>query len=142
MSAVTSSSVTLKTPTTPCDHMWGATRGDGVEMCVRCHSPKPEAVTPPAPESILAEAIRITGGDRQQSYGSPKPNHDLIAAGWSILLRTKVTAEDVCRCMVWSKLARDMHSPKRDNVVDIAGYAWVLDQSRETPTIATPEAGC
>jgi hypothetical protein len=83
------------------------------------------------PESILAEAIRITGGDRQQSYGSPKPNHDLIAAGWSILLGKTVTAEDVCRCMIWSKLSRDMHSAKRDNTVDIAGYAWVLEECRE-----------
>lgn len=82
-------------------------------------------------ESILEEAVRITGGDRQQDYGSPKPNHDLIAAGWSILLGTTVTAADVARCMIWCKLARDMHKPKRDNAVDIAGYAFVLDNCRE-----------
>jgi len=26
------------------------------------------------------------------------------------------------------KLAREQHKPKRDNRVDIAGYAWVLDE--------------
>lgn len=84
------------------------------------------------PESVLQEAIRITGGNRQQAYGSPKPNHRHIAAGWGLILGFPVTAEQVARCMIWSKIARDCHKPGRDNAVDIAGYAYVLDECRES----------
>lgn len=77
--------------------------------------------------SILHEAIELTGVDRQQDYGDPRENmlrwRDMVRA----MLGTQITAEDLVRIMLCLKLSRDMHRPKRDNPVDIAGYAWLLD---------------
>lgn len=84
-------------------------------------------------ESVLEEAIRITGGNRRSDYGSPADNfvrwRDLCRASGRPSLAT-ITAEDLCHVMILGKVARDTNSPKRDNAVDIAGYAYVLDECR------------
>jgi hypothetical protein len=49
-------------------------------------------------------------------------NFERIAAIWSVVLGIKVTPEQVGLCMVGVKLAREAHMPKRDNLVDGAGY--------------------
>lgn len=80
-------------------------------------------------ESILAEAIRITGGDRRRDYDHALPNHERIAKLWNAYLVCRkeptcaISAEDVVVLMILLKLARHAHTPKRDNWVDIAGYA-------------------
>jgi hypothetical protein len=80
-------------------------------------------------ETILEEAIRITGGDRQRDYDHPKPNHERIAVMWNAYLSIRVdplgpiSAADAAYMMILLKVARDVKTPKRDSVVDIAGYA-------------------
>tara|TARA_R110000868_G_scaffold67232_1_gene199775 strand:+ start:132 stop:494 length:363 start_codon:yes stop_codon:yes gene_type:complete len=84
--------------------------------------------------SILEEAARITSGDRCRDYGHPLANHERIADLWRSYLRGKynqefpVTAEDAVWMMLLVKVAREMHSPKADNRVDIAGYAHCAQQ--------------
>jgi len=87
-------------------------------------------------ESILTEALRVTGGDRQENYGHPIANHLRIAILWNAYLEAKGIKEDgaddpdrpilepadVAMMMVLLKIAREMHAPKRDNLVDAAGY--------------------
>jgi len=86
------------------------------------------------PESILEEAQAAIYGDREDDYGSPRDNWTRTAILWTGLLQHKladgeyITPEDGLRCMVAVKLARDVHSPKRDNRVDGAGYFAVLDR--------------
>lgn len=82
--------------------------------------------------TVAEEAQAAVYGDRGKDYGHPRENFSATAALWNALLADKltepVTAEDVARCMIGVKLARDLHSPKRDNRVDIIGYAITLDR--------------
>lgn len=50
--------------------------------------------------TILEEAQKAVYGDRQEDYGTVTENFDTIAQFWSIVLKTKVTAEQVGICMV------------------------------------------
>ena len=80
-------------------------------------------------ESILDEAKRITGGVRHDDYGHPRDDFDRTARMWTGILADRlrdgaeVTTMDVPLCMIAVKLARQAHTHKRDNLVDIAGYA-------------------
>jgi hypothetical protein len=80
-------------------------------------------------EDILAEASRITRGSRQAQYGPPDQDFRRTAGMWSALflskLRDGVTfeARDVALAMILLKTSRETHQRKRDNWVDIAGYA-------------------
>lgn len=80
-------------------------------------------------ESILDEAKRITTTVRHGDYGHPSEDFARTAQMWTGILANKlrdgeqITAMDVPLCMVAVKLARQAHRHKRDNLVDIAGYA-------------------
>lgn len=91
-----------------------------------------DAVTlEPFSETILEEAKRIVYGERGKDYGHPLDECGRIAAFWSIILGTKVLAEQVPLCMVGMKISREMNRRKRDNAVDIAGYAECLNRIHE-----------
>jgi len=81
------------------------------------------------PEAILDEAKRITTADRQQDYGHPLADFTRTAMLWTGILAGRlrdgqhVTPMDIPLCMIAVKLARQAHRHKRDNLVDIAGYA-------------------
>lgn len=81
------------------------------------------------PESILEEAQRITGGDRRDDYGSPADDFARTAMMWNGILAGKllkgaqITPMDIPLCMIAVKAARQCNRHKRDNLVDIAGYA-------------------
>lgn len=79
-------------------------------------------------QTILQEAQNVVYGDRQVDYGSVSNNFKAIAALWSTVLGYSVTPEQVGLCMVQVKVARQMFRPKRDNLVDIAGYAATLEK--------------
>ena len=80
-------------------------------------------------EEMLLEAAQLITGDRNQTYGSPTQNFTDTARVWSILLRPKLgegkelEPGDVAMMMVALKLCRMVAAPKRDNWVDVAGYA-------------------
>lgn len=74
-------------------------------------------------EDILEEAIRITRGDRQASYGPPDQDFRRTAAMWSALKGVDFEPREVALFMVALKLSRETYQRKRDNWVDIAGYA-------------------
>lgn len=84
--------------------------------------------------TVSSEAYGAVYGERQDSYGHPRQNMDRTAVIWQAILGHKlgegetITGEDVARCMIGVKLARDVHTPKRDNRIDIAGYAMILDR--------------
>ena len=86
----------------------------------------------PDERPILEEAAEITSVERRQAYGHPVDNFRRIAATWAMVFEDKlregesVTAQDVAMCMIGLKLARERHAHKRDNLVDIAGYARTL----------------
>ena len=86
-------------------------------------------VDAPPSESVLDEAKRLTSTDRQHAYGPPGQDFARTASMWSGILAKKlrdgaaITASDVPLCMIAVKLARQANRHKRDNLVDIAGYA-------------------
>lgn len=93
-------------------------------------------------ESILQEADHIAGETRSRDYGHPLINHERIAAFWNVQLAAKlrepIEPREVALMMVGLKLAREVNTPKRDNLVDMAGYIKCVDMiDRETERRAT-----
>lgn len=82
-------------------------------------------------ESILLEAQRLTHGPRNADYGHPLDDYSKNAGAINALFKHKLredfTAADVALIMVVVKLSRQVNRPKRDNMVDAAGYAWVAN---------------
>jgi hypothetical protein len=75
------------------------------------------------PEDVLQEAFRITRGDRQAQYGPPDQDFQRTATMWNVLFGWNVEPWQVAAAMVCVKLSRQTHQLKRDNAVDLAGYA-------------------
>lgn len=85
----------------------------------------------PTPQTVLAEAAALVDGDRQASYDHPSKNYGRMAKVWSVILGHDVTPEQVVLCMIATKLVREAHSHKRDNIVDLAGYCRVHEMLSE-----------
>lgn len=88
--------------------------------------------TPPAKETpliagetILEEAARLTTEDRNHTYGPFTVESQKIAKVWSAILGVDVPAEKVALCMIGMKCVREANGYKRDNWVDIAGFASI-----------------
>lgn len=82
-------------------------------------------------ESVLEEAQRLIHNDRNQSYDHPLDNFKRIATIWSVVFNMPVTEEQVGLAMVGVKLAREAYMPKRDNLVDGAGYFGTIEMLRD-----------
>ena len=81
--------------------------------------------------NILEEANGLVHGDRQQAYGHPIDDFTRTAKMWSAILGHEVTAEQVGLCMCAVKISRQVNRPKRDNMVDLAGYAATVEMVLE-----------
>lgn len=86
----------------------------------------------PVAGSVLTEAASVVNGPRRADYGTPLENHQRTADLWNAYLRhpsvdevrlKPITPRDVCMLNILQKISRDRFCPKRDNLVDIAGYA-------------------
>lgn len=82
-------------------------------------------------QTVLDEAKRLSYGDRNHDYGTPADNHKRTAALWSDYLGIRLTARDVCAFNILQKLSRERYRPKRDNLVDVCGYADNMDRCPE-----------
>ena len=82
-------------------------------------------------ETVCQEADRIVSYDRGQQYGDPTADFSRIAKMWSAILGIYVSPQQVGMCMILLKISRESHLPKRDNLVDIAGYAKCVDMINE-----------
>ena len=81
--------------------------------------------------NIFDEANELIHGDRQMAYDHPLDNFSRIAKIWSVILGVEVSPEQVGLCMVGTKLAREAFQPKRDNLVDGAGYFGTIEMVYE-----------
>jgi hypothetical protein len=81
-------------------------------------------------ENVLEEALRITNaeGDRRQDYGSPLDDAARVAHIVSAITGATMRPEQVPLMMIAVKLSRQINRPKRDNLVDIAGWARVAEE--------------
>lgn len=77
--------------------------------------------------TVLQEAEKLINGDRLADYGGAEESFDQIAGLWSVVLGIDVTAEQVALCMIMLKVSRYLHGSQRDSVVDLCGYAGLLE---------------
>jgi hypothetical protein len=88
--------------------------------------------------NVLKEANAIIYGDREKTYGHPSKNLKTIAVMWNAYLNAKtggddINAKDVAALMMLVKVARFANDPShRDNLVDICGYAALVERCDET----------
>jgi len=90
--------------------------------------------------SVLEEAQIIVYGDREKTYGHPAKNLKTIASMWTAYMNNMddgnfvVTAKDVAAMMMLVKVARFANDPShRDNLVDVCGYAALIERCDEVP---------
>jgi hypothetical protein len=98
-------------------------------------TPRPHANTPGVTERerlLLDAAAAIR--ERGESYGDPQAHFmrtvGAINAVLAHKLREPLTPADWGICMILDKCAREQHSPKRDNMTDVAGYAGCVAEIR------------
>lgn len=77
--------------------------------------------------SVCKEAEKIVMGDRNEDYGDPKEEFERVARLWSAITDSIIEAHHVPLCMIALKISREVHKHKRDNLVDICGYARTLE---------------
>jgi hypothetical protein len=79
-------------------------------------------------KSILTEAESIVNGDRDVQYGDPneafKEYSNILDATFGI----KLTPAEICKVQIAVKLGRLKYKHKRDSVVDLCGYAEILNR--------------
>jgi hypothetical protein len=79
-------------------------------------------------ENLLLQAAEIVK-ERRAAYGHSKTMMASVARRWSETLGQTVTPEEVVLCLIDLKLVRLAHDPQhRDSILDVAGYAAVLDE--------------
>jgi hypothetical protein len=95
--------------------------------------------------TILDEAKGLVHGDRNQAYGTPARDFGRGAGMLNGLYKTRLEmvrdglldpaqffeAVDIPRIQICVKLSRSMHTKRRDNWVDAAGYSEAADWTEE-----------
>lgn len=89
--------------------------------------------------SRIAQEADDVVADRMAVYGLPAENHGCTAALWTAYLRRRGLLEDgaelddrdVCLLNVLQKVSRDANVRKRDNLVDVIGFAINADMCAE-----------
>lgn len=87
-----------------------------------------------AEPTILEEAQSLVYGDRQASYGHPFDDYTRTARMWEAILGMTpytITPRVACLMMAAVKISREVNKPKRDNLVDLAGYAACAQRCTE-----------
>ena len=79
-------------------------------------------------KSILSEAEEIVNGSRHSDYGDPVESFERIAKTASMIAGKDLFPEDCCAVMMAVKLVRESFNHKRDNLVDLCGYAELLNR--------------
>ena len=105
---------------------------------LRQDSFKPSSPTDTQIGSILIEAESIVNGARATDYGSAKESFGKIASMSSLMLNgsekeslfhdATLTDTIVCKVLMAVKLTREANKHKRDNLVDLSGYAELLNR--------------
>jgi len=102
--------------------------------------------TPPLRAGVLSDALELTTGDRNQTYGDPYENMqrtaDLFNAFLGSKLRKNLNARDVASLLALLKLARiggEKDVPHRDNYVDGAAYLAIAYECAQRPYAATDD---
>lgn len=116
---------------------WRQSSGAGVEVRLAEHLNKPvlrydtideQGYMETIYETAVEEAFRLVHGPRGVNYGHPLDDFTRTGKMWGAILGTPpVPAELVGLCMAAVKISREVNAPKRDNRVDLAGYAETIE---------------
>jgi hypothetical protein len=86
-------------------------------------------------ESINHEADRLIHEDRREVYGHCLDEYTrlagMVSAAFAHKLKESFSAEDMLMFMVLLKASRVIHNPKRDSLVDLAGYTGCIADAME-----------
>ena len=81
-------------------------------------------------DSILVRSGELINGDRAKDYGPAKANHQRIADGWNVIVKSAIdthgelTPSHVALMMTWVKTARLLNTiGHEDSWIDLASYA-------------------
>ena len=77
--------------------------------------------------SILLDADNIVNGSRRADYG-PEESFGKMAKIYNTLFGKNIESSDICKILMIVKLVRESYNHKRDNLVDLAGYAELLNR--------------
>lgn len=97
----------------------------------------PVEAKPASRVSVLSEAQGLVHGDRNEQYGAPAEEYrrtvGMVNAMLAAKLRVPLDPQDLAYIMVCLKLSRQINKPKRDSLVDAAGYCevaqWIIDEA-------------
>lgn len=76
----------------------------------------------PREREHLEEALSLVQGNRQDDYGNPFDNFTAHAEIAEAMGMPRLTPQQIAMHMMACKISRQIHRPKRDNLVDLAGY--------------------
>ena len=82
-------------------------------------------------KSILSEAEEIVNGSRHSDYGDAKESFSRITTIASVMTGKELAPEDCCAVLMAVKLVRESFAHKRDNLVDLCGYAELMNRLKE-----------
>ena len=83
-------------------------------------------------KSILSEAEEIVNGSRQSDYGDPVESFERIAKTASMIAGRDLSPNECCAVLMAVKLVRESFAHKRDNLVDLCGYAYIMNEIKES----------
>ncbi len=99
-------------------------------------------------ETVLQEAQRLVHGDRGAAYGHPSSDYQATVDMWRAMILRRygvdvpLTPDFGCLMMMAVKLSREAGKPKRDNLVDAAGYAECASMCLDVAqSVARPPPG-
>lgn len=80
-------------------------------------------------KSILSEAEEIVNGSRHSDYGDAANNfHRIANIVNSMYPQLNINAQQCCAVLMAVKLIREGFRHKRDNLVDLCGYAHIMNE--------------
>lgn len=83
-------------------------------------------------KSILSEAEEIVNGSRHSDYGDAANNfHRIANIVNSMYPQLNINAQQCCAVLMAVKLIREGFRHKRDNLVDLCGYAELMNRLKE-----------
>lgn len=89
--------------------------------------PNKQEVHPPN-DSILLEADNILNGDRNEQYNDPNESFKVYADILKSAFNLELTPVEICKVQMAIKLGRLRYKHKRDSLVDLCGYAEILNR--------------
>lgn len=70
----------------------------------------------------------LTVKSNNKRYGAKKESFELIAKLSTLMTGKELTSQDCCMVLMALKLSREKCSHKDDNMVDLCGYASILNE--------------